>query len=190
MRSLSRSLFTGAVRALIKQHYPRVKFSDEAIRLLTLQLPQAESNASELSSLLSEEFTVLRQGGRRRIEVSHEKHLDAGSTAEQKEPTPSNNYTADSDHSDSDFIWILPPRVAEAKLTMREALGDGDSSSSDEETEPTETLAVGNYYVRSITNAYIRDGQRVYVTDWEAAEEPAANIPPTMVTSFNRHRRA
>ncbi|KAF4033920.1 hypothetical protein GN244_ATG14129 [Phytophthora infestans] len=138
MRSLSRSLFTGAVRALIKQHYPRVKFSDEAIRLLTLQLPQAESNASELSSLLSEEFTVLRQGGRRRIEVSH----------------------------------------------------DGDSSSSDEETEPTETLAVGNYYVRSITNAYIRDGQRVYVTDWEAAEEPAANIPPTMVTSFNRHRRA
>ncbi|KAF4134143.1 hypothetical protein GN958_ATG06737 [Phytophthora infestans] len=140
---------------------------DEAIRLLRLKLPQAESNSSELTSLLSEAFTALLQGGRHRIEGCHvrawpglpressdtaeektapmgaenaleEEHLDAGSTAEQKEPTPSSNDTAD---SDSDVIWIPPPCVAEAKLTLREALGDGDSSSSNEETEPTGTLA-------------------------------------------------
>ncbi|KAF4145783.1 hypothetical protein GN958_ATG05030 [Phytophthora infestans] len=95
-----------------------------------------------------------------------------------------------SDHSDSDVFWIPPPRLAEAKLTLREGLGGGDSSSSDEETEPTETLAARNYYVRSITDSYIRDGRRVYVTDRKATEEPAANLPPTMVTAFNRRRRA
>ncbi|KAF4137352.1 hypothetical protein GN958_ATG13482, partial [Phytophthora infestans] len=183
----------GAVRAFIKQHYPSVKLSDEAIRLLRLKLPQSESNSSELTSLLSKAFTALLQGGRRRSEGCHvrawpglpressdaveekaapmeaanareEEHLDAGSAAEQTEPTPMNNDTADSDHSASEVIWIPPPRVAEAKLTLREALGDGDSSSSNEETEPTEALTAGNYYVRSITNSYIRDGRRVYKT--------------------------
>ncbi|KAF4045217.1 hypothetical protein GN244_ATG02601 [Phytophthora infestans] len=199
MRSLSRRRFIGAVRAFIKRHYPRVKFSDKAIRLLRLKLPQAESNSSELASLLSEAFTALLQGGRRRIEGSHVRawpglpressDADAGSAAEQKEPTFSNNDTADSDHSNSDVIWIPPPRVAEVKLTPRQALGDGDSSSSDEKTEPTEALAAGNYYARSISNSYIRDGRRVYVADWEATEEPAANLPPRMVAAFNRRRR-
>ncbi|KAF4045822.1 hypothetical protein GN244_ATG01796 [Phytophthora infestans] len=119
-----------------------------------------------------------------------EEHLDADSTAEQKEPTPSSNDTANSDHSDSDVIWIPPPRVGEARLTLREALGGGDSSSSNEEMEPTGALAAGNYYVRSITNSYIRDGRRVYVTNWEATKEPADNLPPGMVASFNRRRRA
>ncbi|KAF4042996.1 hypothetical protein GN244_ATG04739 [Phytophthora infestans] len=204
---------------LIIQHYPRVKLSDEAIRLLRLKLPQAESNSSELTSLLSEAFAALLQGGRRRIEGCHvrawpglpressdaaeekaaqmgaenareEEHLDAGSTVEQKGPTPSNNDTADSDHSYSDVIRIPPPRVADAKLTLREALGDSDSSSSNEETEPTETLVAGNYCVRSITSSYIRDGRRVYVRDWEVTEENADNLPPGMVAAFNRRRRA
>ncbi|KAF4141295.1 hypothetical protein GN958_ATG09504 [Phytophthora infestans] len=144
-----------------------------------MKLPQAESNSSELTSLPSEAFAALLQGGRRRIEGCHvrawpglpressdaaeekaaqmeaenareEEHLDAGSTVEQKGPTPSNNDTADSDHSYSDVIRIPPPRVADAKLTLREALGDSDSSSSNEETEPTETLVAGNYCARSI----------------------------------------
>ncbi|KAF4144568.1 hypothetical protein GN958_ATG06223, partial [Phytophthora infestans] len=212
MPSLSRRLFPGTVRVFIKRHYPRVKFSDEAIRLLKLKLPRAESNFSELTSLLSEA---------RRIEGCHvgawpglpressdtaeetatpmgaetaclEEHLDASSTTEQKEPTPSYNDTTDSDYgdSDSDLIWIPPPRVADAKLTLRGALGDGDSSSSNEETEPTETLAAKNYYFRSITNSYIRDGWCVHVTDWEATEEPVDNLPPGMVAAFNRRRRA
>ncbi|KUF86360.1 hypothetical protein AM588_10001131 [Phytophthora nicotianae] len=246
MRPLSRKVFTGAVRAFIKNNYPCVKFSDEAVRLLRLMLSPVESNSSELTSLLSEAFIALLQGGRRRIEGSHvkawtdllrepsdaaedkstpmgaektattdsledcvstldadekqqppsnareETHFDAGSTrAEEKEPTPSNNNTANSDHSDSesDVIWIPPPRVAEAKSTLREALGD-DSGSSGEETKTTATLAAGNYYVRNITDFYVRDGQRVYVTDWEATEEPAANLPPKMVAAFNRRCRA
>ncbi|KUF83517.1 hypothetical protein AM587_10000260 [Phytophthora nicotianae] len=246
MRPLSRRVFTGPVRPFIKDNYPRVKFSDEAVRLLRLKLPPVESNSSELTSLLSEAFIALLQGGRRHIEGSYvkawsgllrepsdaaedkatpmgaentattdsledsvstldadekqqppsnargETHFDAGSTrAEEKEPTPSNNNTANSDNSDSesDVIWIPPPRVAEAKLTLHKALGD-DSGSSDEETKTTETLAAGNYYVRSITDSYVRDGQRVYVTDWEATDEPAANLPPRMFAAFNRRGRA
>ncbi|EEY66716.1 uncharacterized protein PITG_17268 [Phytophthora infestans T30-4] len=194
LKQLSKFYREGAVRAFIKRHYPRVKFSDKAIRLLRLKLPQAESNSSELASLLSEAFTALLQGGRRRIEGSHVRAWpglprESSDAAEQKEPTFSNNDTADSDHSNSDVIWIPPPRVAEVKLTPRQALGDGDSSSSDEKTEPTEALAAGNYYARSISNSYIRDGRRVYVADWEATEEPAANLPPRMVAAFNRRRR-
>ncbi|KAF4038696.1 hypothetical protein GN244_ATG09225 [Phytophthora infestans] len=96
-----------------------------------------------------------------------EEHLDAGSAAEQTEPTIMNNDTADSDHSASEVIWIPPPRVAEAKLTLREALGDGDSSTS---LTPTSGM----------------DGACM----WEAPEEPADKLPPGMVAAFNRRRRA
>ncbi|KAF4143667.1 hypothetical protein GN958_ATG07139, partial [Phytophthora infestans] len=81
-------------------------------------------------------------------------------------------------------------RATEAKSTLRKALGDGDSSGSNKETEPTGTLAAGNYCVRSITSPYIRNGRRVYLTDWESTEEPADNLPLEMVAAFNRRRRA
>ncbi|EEY67413.1 uncharacterized protein PITG_04445 [Phytophthora infestans T30-4] len=187
---------------------------DEAIRLLRLKLPQAESNSSELTSLLSEAFTALLQGGRHRIEGCHvrawpglpressdtaeektapmgaenaleEEHLDAGSTAEQKEPTPSSNDTAD---SDSDVIWIPPPCVAEAKLTLREALGDGDSSSSNEETEPTGTLAAECSQYHQLLHQGWTARKTKLVTPRER-RRPSANAPSSRRRPLRRLRR-
>ncbi|KAG6609156.1 uncharacterized protein IUM83_13344 [Phytophthora cinnamomi] len=89
----------------------------------------------------------------------------------------------DPDSDDDDVILLHPPPQAAR-----------DDSDSETEWAPTTAFATPavtpapRFAVREITNSYVRNGQRVYVVDWEQTEEPEGNLPPAMVSAFNRRR--
>ncbi|KAJ8525001.1 hypothetical protein ON010_g16115 [Phytophthora cinnamomi] len=89
----------------------------------------------------------------------------------------------DPDSDDDDVILLHPPPQAAR-----------DDSDSETEWAPTTAFATPavtpatRFAVREITNSYVRNRQRVYVVDWEQTEERKGNLPPAMVSAFNRRR--
>ncbi|KAE9237570.1 hypothetical protein PF002_g10900 [Phytophthora fragariae] len=128
------------------------------------------------------------------IAVADVKVTTAASSADAAQPL------ADSgdDSSDDDVVWIPAPSGLPVTTGTGSVLnaddGRDDSEASETEWVPTENLAAPPstapqlYNIRTITNAYMRNGKRVYLVEWEQTEEPATSLPRNMVAAYNRRR--